>query len=131
MKLSDLELKYKQKAYNIFDDILNAQKDLEFTRIDELRKISKSILQNNNIFENKKNEFLYQSIEDNLHKFEESINVYTKDNLENILQGKIYDALDNISYKFESLEQNEEYSYEEYEYNLNEEVDEDIIKLFR
>ena len=128
MKLSDLELKYKQKAYNIFDDILNAQKDLEFTRIDELRKISKSILQNNNIFENKKNEFLYQSIEDNLHKFEESINVYTKDNLENILQGKIYDALDNISYKFESLEQNEEYSYEEYEYNLNEEVDEDIIK---
>lgn len=54
MKLSDLELKYKQKAYNIFDDILNAQKDLEFTRIDELRKISKSILQNNNIFENKK-----------------------------------------------------------------------------
>ena len=128
MKLSDLELKYKLKAYNIFHDILNIQKDLDVSRIDELRKISKDILQNNNIFENKKNEFLYQSIEDNLHKFEESINVYTKDNLENILQGKIYDALDNISYKFESLEQNEEYPYEEYEYNLNEEVDEDIIK---
>ena len=109
MKLSDLEAKYKQKAYNIFDGVLNIQKDLDVTRIDELRKTSKSILQNNNIFENKKNEFLYQLIEDNLHNLEENINMYNQDNLENILQGKIYDALDNISYKLESLEQNEEY----------------------
>lgn len=128
MKLSDLEAKYKQKAYNIFDDVLNIQKDLEVARIDELRKTSKSILQNNNIFENKKNEFLYQLIEDNLHNLEENINMYNQDNLENILQGKIYDALDNISYKLEYLEQNEEYSYEEYEYNLNDDLDENLIK---
>ena len=128
MKLSDLEAKYKQKAYNIFDGVLNIQKDLDVTRIDELRKTSKSILQNNNIFENKKNEFLYQLIEDNLHNLEENINMYNQDNLENILQGKIYDALDNISYKLESLEQNEEYSYEEYEYNLNDDLDENLIK---
>ena len=128
MKLSDLEAKYKQKAYNIFDDVLNIQKDLDVVRIDELRKTSKSILQNNNIFENKKNEFLYQLIEDNLHNLEENINMYNQDNLENILQGKIYDALDNISYKLESLEQNEEYSYEEYEYNLNDDLDENLIK---
>lgn len=128
MKLSDLEAKYKQKAYNIFDDVLNIQKDLEVARIDELRKTSKSILQNNNIFENKKNEFLYQLIEDNLHNLEENINMYNQDNLENVLQGKIYDALDNISYKLEYLEQNEEYSYEEYEYNLNDDLDENLIK---
>lgn len=128
MKLSDLEAKYKQKAYNIFDDVLNIQKDLDVVRIDELRKTSKSILQNNNIFENKKNEFLYQLIEDNLHNLEENINMYNQDNLENVLQGKIYDALDNISYKLESLEQNEEYSYEEYEYNLNDDLDENLIK---
>lgn len=128
MKLSDLEAKYKQKAYNIFDDVLNIQKDLDVARIDELRKTSKSILQNNNIFENKKNEFLYQLIEDNLHNLEENINMYNQDNLENVLQGKIYDALDNISYKLESLEQNEEYSYEEYEYNLNDDLDENLIK---
>ena len=128
MKLSDLEAKYKQKAYNIFDGVLNIQKELDVTRIDELRKTSKSILQNNNIFENKKNEFLYQLIEDNLHNLEENINMYNQDNLENILQGKIYDALDNISYKLESLEQNEEYSYEEYEYNLNDDLDENLIK---
>ena len=128
MKLSDLEAKYKQKAYNIFDGVLNIQKNLDVTRIDELRKTSKSILQNNNIFENKKNEFLYQLIEDNLHNLEENINMYNQDNLENILQGKIYDALDNISYKLESLEQNEEYSYEEYEYNLNDDLDENLIK---
>lgn len=128
MKLSDLEAKYKQKAYNIFDDVLNIQKDLDVARIDELRKTSKSILQNNNIFENKKNEFLYQLIEDNLHNLEENINMYNQDNLENVLQGKIYDALDNISYKLEYLEQNEEYSYEEYEYNLNNDLDENLIK---
>ena len=128
MKLSDLEAKYKQKAYNIFDDVLNIQKDLDVVRIDELRKTSKSILQNNNIFENKKNEFLYQLIEDNLHNLEVNINMYNQDNLENVLQGKIYDALDNISYKLESLEQNEEYSYEEYEYNLNDDLDENLIK---
>ena len=57
MKLSDLELKYKLKAYNIFHDILNIQKDLDVSRIDELRKISKDILQNNIYLKIKKMNF--------------------------------------------------------------------------
>ena len=128
MKLSDLDTKFTNKAYGILDDIIKIQKDSDFIRIDDLRKRSKSILQNNGIFEDKKNSIIYQNIEEELHRLEDNISIYNQDNLDSIAQVKIDNAIENISYKIECLEQNDKFLYLDDEYKLSKWVNETRVK---
>lgn len=118
MKLSDLDSKFTNKAYSVLDDIIKIQKDSDCERIDDLRKRSKNILQNNGIFEDKKNGIIYQCIEEELHRLEDNISIYNQDNLENMAHIKIDNGIENISYKIECLEQNDKFLYLEEDYQL-------------
>ncbi len=128
MKLSDLDNKFTDKAYRILSNIIKIQKDLDFTRIDDLRKKSKNILQSNGIFEDKRNCIIYQMVEDELHKLEDSISMYNQDNLEDMTHIKVDNGIENISYKIECLEQDDKFTYLDDEYIPSRKVNENRIK---
>lgn len=111
MQLYNLDTKITDKSYKILDLYIEEQKNLDTSRISEIRARCRQILEKNGIFEDKKNSNIYQSMEKELKKLEQKISYFNETNFEETTKNYIENGIENITAKLESLEQNTEFAY--------------------
>ncbi|MBO5477881.1 MAG: hypothetical protein J6A15_09040 [Clostridia bacterium] len=109
MQLYNLDTKITDKSYKLLDFYLEEQRNLDTSRISEIRAKCRSILEKNGIFEDKKNGSVYQSMEKELKKLEQNIAYFNESNLEEMTKNEIELGIENIASKLESLEQNTDF----------------------
>ena len=109
MQLYNLDTKITDKSYKLLDSYLEDQRNLDTSRISEIRAKCRSILEKNGIFEDKKNGSVYQSMEKELKKLEQNITYFNESNLEEMTRNEIEIGIENIASKLESLEQNTDF----------------------
>lgn len=128
MQLYNLDTKITDKSYKLLDSYIEEQKNLDTSRISEIRAKCRSILEKNGIFEDKRNSSVYQSMEKELRKLEQNISYFNESNFEEMTKNVIEVGIDNIASKIESLEQNTEFVFASDDTNITKAYTESNIR---
>lgn len=128
MYLYNLDTKVTNKSYEILNNHLEEQKQLDNQRVSEIRSKCRDILSRNGIFEDKKNSIVYQTMEKELSGLENSLDYFNEYHFEEITKNKIDSSIENIASKLECLEQKSKFVYEDEEYVYNKAYSETNIK---
>ncbi len=128
MQIYNLDNKITDKSNSILNCYIETQRELDTSRINEIRMMCRNILEKNGIFEDRKNGDIYIAMENELRKLEYNIGYFNENNLEEITKNKIDLGIENINSKIESLEQNTTFNYLESTLNLNKSYNENNIK---
>ena len=128
MYLYDLDSKISNKSYEILNSHIEQTKELSASRINEIRMKCKDILEQNGIFEDRKNGNVYLALERELNKLENNIDYYNEYLLDEITKNKIDLNIENISQKIDSLEQKFEFVFEKENVTINKANSENKIR---
>lgn len=128
MNLYNLDSKVTDKSYEILNNHIEAQRQLDTLRVGEIRNNCRGILEKNGIFEDRKNGIIYQEMEKELGNLERNIDYFNEYYFEEITKNKIDLSIENISSKIESLEQNFDFFYEDDDTKYNKASSENNIK---
>lgn len=128
MYLYNLDTKVTNKSYEILNNHMEEQRQLDSQRVSELRSKCRDILSKNGIFEDKKNGIVYQTMEKELAGLEHSLDYFNEYHFEEITKSKIDSSIENITSKLECLEQKNKFTYEDDEYVYNKAYSESNIQ---
>lgn len=128
MYLYNLDTKVTNKSYEILNNQMEEQRQLDSQRVSEIRSKCRDILSKNGIFEDKKNSIVYQTMEKELVNLEHSIDYFNEYHFEEITKSKIDSSIENITSKLECLEQKSKFAYEDDGYIYNKAYSESNIK---
>lgn len=128
MNLYNLDGKVTDKSYEILNNHIEAQRQLDTLRVGEIRNNCRDILEKNGIFEDRKNGIIYQEMEKELGNLERNIDYFNEYYFEEITKNKIDLSIENISSKIDSLEQKFEFFYEDDDTKYNKANSETNIK---
>lgn len=128
MQIYNLDNKITDKSNSILNCYIESQRELDTSRINEIRMMCRNILEKNGIFEDRKNGDIYIAMENELRKLEYNIGYFNENNLEEITKNKIDLSIENINSKIESLEQNSSFKYLSSDFNFNKSYNENNIK---
>lgn len=128
MKLYNLDTKITDKSYELLNNHIEEQRELDSIRVGEIRIKCRNILEKNGIFEDKKNGIVYENMENELKKLAYNISYFNENNLEEVTKNKIDDSIDDIAAKLECLEQNSDFVYSKEDYTFNKAYNERNIK---
>lgn len=128
MNLYNLDSKVTDKSYEILNNHIEAQRQLDTLRVGEIRNNCRGILEKNGIFEDRKNGIIYQEMEKELGNLGRNIDYFNEYYFEEITKNKIDLSIENISSKIESLEQNFDFFYEDDDTKYNKASSENNIK---
>ena len=128
MQIYNLDNKITSKSNSLLNCYIESQKELDTSRINEIRIKCRDILEKNGIFEDRKNGAIYIAMENELRKLEDNISYFNEGNLEEMTRAKIDSSIENISLKIESLEQDTPFNFVESEYTLDRAFNETNIR---
>lgn len=128
MQIYNLDSKITSKSNSLLNCYIESQKELDISRINEIRIDCRNILEKNGIFEDRKNGAVYMAMETELKRLEDDIEYFNESNLEEMTKAKIDSSIENITLKLESLEQDIAFNFVESEYNLDRQYNENNIR---
>ena len=128
MQIYNLDNKITNKSNSLLNCYIESQKELDTSRINEIRIKCRNILEKNGIFEDRKNGAIYIAMENELRKLEDNISYFNEGNLEEMTRANIDSSIENISLKLESLEQDTPFNFVEAEYTLDRAFNETNIR---
>lgn len=128
MQIYNLDNKITSKSNSLLNCYIESQKELDTSRINEIRIKCRNILEKNGIFEDRKNGAIYIAMENELKKLEDNIGFFNESNLEEMTRSKIDSSIENISLKLESLEQDTPFNFVESDYILDRAFNETNIR---
>ena len=128
MQIYNLDNKITSKSNSLLNCYIESQKELDTSRINEIRIKCRNILEKNGIFEDRKNGAIYIAMENELKKLEDNIGFFNESNLEEMTRSKIDSSIENISLKLESLEQDTHFNFVESDYILDRAFNETNIR---
>lgn len=128
MQIYNLDSKITSKSNSLLNCYIESQKELDISRINEIRIDCRNILEKNGIFEDRKNGAIYMAMETELKRLEDDIQYFNESNLEEMTKAKIDSSIENVTLKLESLEQDIAFNLVESEYNLDRQYNENNIR---